>query len=278
MFSGRKLVIATKHSKELVMAPLLEAELGVQCIIPDNFDTDQFGTFSGEIARLDDPFTTARNKCLMAMNMMNCDLAVASEGSFGPHPTAFFTYADDEFVLLLDRKNNLEIFGRAISMDTNFSGRVINTNEELALFASEVGFPDHAIILRNSQNASDFIVKGITDWDQLLNNFQKVIEKFGTAFAEADMRALYNPKRMKIIEIATKNLIEKVNSFCPACQMPGFSIRDSKPGLPCSLCDRPTRTTLAHVLGCSYCSFSKEILYPNGMFTEDPGFCDYCNP
>ena len=64
MFKGRKLLIATKHEKQKVIAPILETELGVKCFIVDNFDTDELGTFSGEIERKDDAITTARKKCL----------------------------------------------------------------------------------------------------------------------------------------------------------------------------------------------------------------------
>ena len=51
LFEGRKVVIATKHKKELVIAPLLEKNLGVTCFVPDDFDSDALGTFSGEIKR-----------------------------------------------------------------------------------------------------------------------------------------------------------------------------------------------------------------------------------
>jgi hypothetical protein len=67
MFKNRELVIATKHHKEKVIAPLLEKELGVKCIVVKNFDTDQFGTFTGELARAEDAITTARKKCIAAM-------------------------------------------------------------------------------------------------------------------------------------------------------------------------------------------------------------------
>jgi hypothetical protein len=49
LFKGRNLVIATLHGKEKVIAPLLEHALGVKIIVPEKFDTDQYGTFSGEI-------------------------------------------------------------------------------------------------------------------------------------------------------------------------------------------------------------------------------------
>jgi hypothetical protein len=42
------------------------------------------------------PIATARQKCLLA-KLSNCDLGVASEGSFGSHPSIFIASADDEF-------------------------------------------------------------------------------------------------------------------------------------------------------------------------------------
>ena len=109
MFHVRNIIIATKHEKETVIAPILEKELGVKCHVSSEFDTDELGTFTGEIERKGDPISTARSKCHRAMDLMDCDLAIASEGSFGSHPTIFFAPADDEFLLLIDKKNNIEI-------------------------------------------------------------------------------------------------------------------------------------------------------------------------
>lgn len=44
-FSGRRLLIVTKHQKEEVIAPLLEKALGVSCFVSKDFDTDSLGTF-----------------------------------------------------------------------------------------------------------------------------------------------------------------------------------------------------------------------------------------
>ena len=120
MFQDRKLIIVTKHEKEKAIAPFLEKSLGVSCFVNENFDTDILGTFTGEIERELDPIATARQKCLMAMELTNCDLGIASEGSFGPHPTIFFVSADDEFLIFIDKKNNLEIIARELSTATNF--------------------------------------------------------------------------------------------------------------------------------------------------------------
>ncbi|MEN8703281.1 MAG: DUF6671 family protein, partial [Polaribacter sp.] len=46
----------------------------------------------------------------------------------------------------------------------------------------------------------------------------------------------------------------------------------------CSLCGTPTNTTLSFIYKCIKCSFQKEDLYPNNKETEDPMYCNYCNP
>ncbi len=278
MFEGRHLIIATKHQKEKVFAPILEKELAVKCFVASNLDTDKLGTFTGEVERKFDPITTAKIKCLMAMELNHCDLAIASEGSFGPHPSLPFISADDEFLLMIDKKNNLEIVVREISNETNFNGSIIQTETELNDFASKANFPSHGLILRKSKADYSNIVKGITNLDQLKSVFSHFISDGGKVYIETDMRAMYNPTRMKVIARATKKLIEKINSRCPDCQMPGFGITEAKHGLPCSVCRFPTRSILSFIFSCHKCSFTKEETYPHGKQTENPMYCDICNP
>lgn len=278
MFEKRRVLIATKHEKEKVITPLLEKELGVHCFVSKNFDSDVLGTFTGEIERKDDPVTTARNKCLLALELTDCDIAIASEGSFGSHPSIFFAHADDEIVLLLDKKNNLEIVARELSLETNFSGAEIKNEIQLSEFAEKVNFPSHGLIVRKTKDDCTEIEKGITDWDSLNRIFHKFIQRFGMAYIETDMRAMYNPTRMKVIEKATIKLVAKIQSCCPECHTPGFGITDGKPGLPCALCNCPTRSTLSYSYTCQKCSFTKEEKYPNKKLTEDPMYCDFCNP
>jgi len=278
MFSGRKLLIATKHEKEKVIAPILEKALGVTCIVSSSFDTDQLGTFTGEIGRKDDPITTARNKCLLAMELYNCDMAIASEGSFGPHPTIYFVAADDEFLLFLDKKNGIEIIVRELSTETNFNGAEIKSEKELRDFAYAAEFPSHGLILRKHKDDYTEVIKGILDWTTLLEAYNKIIKVGSLVYIETDMRAMNNPSRMKVIEKAALKLADKINCHCPQCNLPGFGITDSKQGLPCEWCNLPTRSTLSYIYTCSKCNFSKEEKYPNGKKTEQPMYCDVCNP
>lgn len=92
------------------------------------------------------------------------------------------------------------------------------------------------------------------------------------------MMTMYNPKRMKIIENATVKLAHRINSLCPVCTFPGFGVTEIKPGLPCQWCHFPTRTILSHIYTCQKCSYTKEEKFPNGKRTEDPMYCDVCNP
>jgi hypothetical protein len=278
MFSGRKLLIATKHDKEKVIAPVFETELGVTCVLPEGFDTDELGTFCGEIERKYDPITTARNKCLLAMESGNYDLAIASEGSFGPHPSLFFVPADQEFLIFIDKKNGLEISVSELSTDTNFDAREVNNQAELDAFAKSVNFPSHGIIIKDTRDNFTELRKGIINQNELLSTFEHFILKYGKAYVETDMRALYNPTRMHVIQKACLKLINKIKSACPACSSPGFGVTDARKGLPCDLCGFPTRSTLSYIYTCQKCHFEREEKYPNGKQTEDAAHCDLCNP
>ena len=214
----------------------------------------------------------------MAMEKENCDLAIASEGSFGAHPSIFFVHADDELLLFIDKKNELKIIARELSTDTNFNGEEIKTEKQLKDFAKQVKFPTHGLIVRKGKEDFTEIVKGITDWEKLKTTFHKFTEKYGTAFVETDMRAMYNPSRMKVIEKATEKLIAKIKSCCPQCCTAGFGITDAKKGLPCSLCGFKTRSILSYIYICQKCSYTKEEMYPNHKTTEEPMYCDICNP
>jgi hypothetical protein len=278
LFENRRLVIATMHHKESVIAPLLEKELAVNCFVPDNFNTDNLGTFSGEIERKDDPLTTARKKCLMAMELTNCDLGVANEGSFGSHPSVFIASADDEILILIDKKNNLEIVVRELSLETNFNAVKISTYSELEEFANTVQFPSHAILLKSTKNETPVIVKGIQSWELLKESYEKLYNNTTPIDAETDMRALFNPTRMKVIKKATHKLIEKIKSLCPKCKTPGFGIVSAKSGLLCEYCKSETKSIKSYVYQCQKCQYELEKMFPNNKQFEDPMYCDYCNP
>ncbi len=278
MFHGRKLLVATKHEKERAISPVLQQSLGVDCFVAEGFDTDAFGTFSGEVERKDDPLTTVRAKCLEAMTLCDCDLGIASEGSFGAHPYLFFLQANEEILMLIDRKHNLEITVRELSTETNFGGEDLFTESELTEFAGRALFPSHGLILRKAKNEATDVVKGITDWGQLYSTFRRLQQKHGVVYVETDMRAMFNPTRMSVIEKAVQKLVEKISSCCPQCHAPGFSVTQVTEGLPCDWCRFPTQSALSYSYECQLCAYVQEEKHPNGKTSEDPMYCNLCNP
>jgi hypothetical protein len=278
MFKRRKLLIATKHQKESVIAPLFWEEFRNHCFTSEAFDTDLLGTFSGEIDRKEDALSTLRKKCVIANEASHCDLVIASEGSFGAHPSLFFAKADEELIMLKDFKNNIEIVAREVSMDTNFNGKSITSEADLLAFAELVNFPNHAIILKPEEKNFSKIYKGINSKEILLKNYNELKQEFDSVYAETDMRAMYNPTRMKVIKKVTQKLIEKIKNLCPKCDLPGFDIVIANSGLPCENCLSATRSTLSHLYKCKKCCYEKEVIYPRGIRFEDPTYCDNCNP
>lgn len=279
MFKGRKLLIATKHKKETVIAPLFEEALQLQQVSTSTFDTDQLGTFSGEIERTVSPLAAAKAKCLKALEQEpSFDLVIASEGSFGPHPHIPFLPANEEILLLYDQKNKLEIWANSLSTNTNFASKPISSEEELSTYANQIQFPGHGLILKISQAKQPLIIKDIDSFTELIQVYRRYHTKEAAIIAETDMRAMRNPTRMKHIQSTAQKLLNKVKSSCPNCQWPGFSVKRIISGLPCQACLSPTRSPLLYWYCCEKCDFASSVHFPQGKQYEDPGHCDRCNP
>lgn len=281
LFKNRNAALITKHNKEKVIFPVLEP-LGMQLSVL-SIDTDQFGTFTRDIPREGTQLATARLKTKKALEVINGEsIVIVSEGSFGPHPQIFFAPANIELVLFTDARNNIEIQGWEISTDTNYNHIETASVAEALKFAEKCGFPAHGMVVRPNTGGdnSSVLFKGITSEKMLKDAVTRCISasQDGKALIEPDMRAMYNPTRMKVIEKAAINLLNKLQSLCPQCAWPGFEITEWIKGLPCENCFMPTKSVSAHIYTCKKCSYKKEIEYPDGQKYCEPRFCDFCNP
>jgi hypothetical protein len=277
-------VLATRHRKETVMAPLLEQGLGLRVSVPPDFDTDRFGTFSREIERPGDQHHTARLKIQQALALTGESLGVASEGSFGPHPFFPMLAVNRELVMLVDTTQDLEISGLSVSTDTNYAHEQVEDWSQALSFAQKVGFPEHGLIAMpggvahsSSKPPQEWIFKGITTEAALQDALSRLFQHGNGVHLETDMRALYNPTRMKNIAKATENLIEKLSQTCPQCEWPGYDVVEQKPGLPCGVCGQPTALVQSFIWQCQRCHFQEESFFPHGK-TANPAQCHYCNP
>ncbi len=272
LFEGRKLVIATMHGKEKVMAPLASRHLFV---LPEvaPLNTDAFGTFTGETPRPDDALTTLRKKILHALALTGETLGMGSEGSFGPHPALPWVPADHEWVMLIDQGHGWEWHANILSTDTNYAQTTVSNRDELRTFAEAARFPDHGLILRLADGT---LIKDITEWELLTPLVTSRFQTGESVQVETDMRAHRNPLRMRVIEQATQALIEKMYSLCPQCGTPGFSMVAQEPGLPCEQCGSPTRLVQTEVRGCQHCNFTEGKRVSAAV--APAMYCDFCNP
>lgn len=277
MFLNRTIGIVTKHGKELVISELLEKELNCKVELIKGIDTDQLGTFSGEIERKDLPFETIQKKCNIG-HEKGFDLVLASEGSFGFHPSSPFSTVNEELILLSDLKNNVLFLDRSISSETNATYDKIDSLEALKISCQKIGFPSHGVILEFKKDEKKIFFKELKNFEEIIQVFETNTKDGFSCFIHSDMRAHRNPTRRKVILSATQNLIQQLKSLCPKCDFPGFIKNDHEYGLPCSNCLKPTKSIRKTFIQCKKCSYCETVDYPTNKFFEDPQFCDYCNP
>lgn len=278
IFEHRTLLVATKHQKEKIIGPLFEKAFGGKVIVPKDFDTDQMGTFSGEIERMEDPISAARIKCEKAHEITGIDLVLSSEGSFGPHPSLIFLPCNEEILFLKDFAHQLEIIVSSRTLETNYASFTYSTPQALKEFMQVVKFPKHYLMLKNASNDFSEMTKGISSHKQLNKLIQEKLSKFGTFFLETDMRAFANPTRRKHIRKVARELIRRMKCVCPTCERPGLSIKELVKGLPCGHCLRPTSGILKWVYICEGCGYSKVKNNKKNSGLQDPMYCDFCNP
>ena len=281
LFKNRTAALLTKHRKEDVIFSVLQ-ELGMHLKVETTFDTDLLGTFTNEIARHGSQLEAARAKAMKAIEITGNPIGIASEGSFGPHPSIYFVPANIELVLLVDVENKIEIAGWELSTGTNFSGEEVINYKDALVFAEKTGFPQHGLVLKYlvKEDGNKIVTKGIISNETLKSAIAEALEFSldGKAHLETDMRAMYNPTRMKVIEKATINLLNKIKNLCPECGWPAFEITEWIKGLPCENCFFSTKGILKHIYQCKKCNHKKEIEYPNNQKYSEARFCDFCNP
>jgi hypothetical protein len=276
--TGSKLLIATKHGKEAVFTPELIQPLGFTLAEAIELDTDQFGTFSGEVERKGSVLDTLRKKCDLARKLSGHQFIVASEGSFGPHPMFPMVHFFEEYMLFKDYVSGDEIISKHTGTETNLAHFTYTEPKALQAFLDRVGFPEHAVILSGSDaNGNKRCIKGIQSIEVLKNNLDTWTKTHTGLTVETDMRAHLNPTRMRAIQTCAMKLIERIGTCCPSCSKPGFGVTSTESGLPCLSCGLPTSSMLSKVYSCIACSYSEKRKRKDKQF-EDPMYCNFCNP
>lgn len=264
-------MLATRHGKERAIGPVFAATIGLEVFVPPQLDTDGLGTFTGDVPRAGSMREAARAKARLGLAATGLPLAIASEGSFGPHPVVPFVAGGAELLLFRDEERGLEIVEEAVSEQTNFAAADVSDLAALDLFLTRVGFPSHAVVCR----VGSTILKGIRSRSQL----KAFLDRSGGPLRlEADMRAHMNPTRMAEIGRLAQKLATRIATPCPACEAPGFGVVRRDGRLNCSDCGSPTLLVAHLVHGCTQCSHELFHARPDGRTHATPADCPECNP
>jgi hypothetical protein len=278
IYQDKQVAFLTQHGKQILLQNRIENALGCQLVHSDAYDTDQLGTFTGEVVRQGSQYDAAKSKAMIGMRLTGLSIGMGSEGAFGPDPFVGFTSWNSEVVLWVDQALGIEVQGFAQGPAINFQ-RSIKTLDELKHFVVEADFPTHALNVRPDESASLGVHKGLRDIKALIQAFQSARAQSlnGAVVIENDLRAFSNPTRQALIQNATDDLIRKLLCACPQCAMPGFSLKKKKLGLPCRLCARATQLAVGEIWCCRSCSY-ESLKSVNQGELADPSRCDYCNP
>ncbi len=280
VYVGSRVILTTKHHKSEALAEPFANSLGAD-VFEYSADTDRLGTFSGEVERPADTLETVRKKCEWGLLATDADYAVASEGSFGPHPDFGFIPSDFETLYFIDRRRDFHLYVTDIYTETNYQVQQITTCEELLKFAEQALFPSHGLIVRSDKNKTpEVLCKGLQSRKALIDAFYKAKQNStsGYIYVETDMRAHLNPTRMKVIRLLADKLVARLATPCPACYTPGWGVTNLEAGLPCSWCGSPTNQLKAEIYRCVKCNYKDSRRPSHGQFKADPTHCPSCNP
>lgn len=277
MYSNIELILASKHKKELAIQKQFEDAFQAKIFVPSDYDTDRFGTFTGEIERQGTPYETVIAKAKEAGKAYGFDYAIANEGSFGPHPTICFSPGDVELMAFVDFRNDIVVVESEITTETNYAHLDITILDEYEKFLENIKFGSHGLILRALDN-NNIIAKGINQIDDLCNLLKLNFQQYQTIRLETDMRAMMNPTRMKVINKLASKLVDRLRTNCKKCSMPGFGELSVSGRLLCEDCGSETEVYLHRVFQCVKCEHQEHFPRVDGLTQLDSKYCPYCNP
>jgi len=273
-YTGRSITFATMHGKELLAHEAFRSVLGASVTAPSGLDTDQLGTFAGDIPRTLSPHATARTKARLGMQIAGTSLGLASEGSFS---SGFGPLVEHmEILLFIDDNLGLELVEGTVCVSPIPGGRRVHTADTALTFASAVGFPEQGVIVQGTANNHTTAYKNFRQTTDLEETVTSLLIDQSTVVIMPDYRAHMAPSRADTIRALCDQMAQRLATACPQCQAPGFGQVGVEHGVPCSLCWSATRVIAADIHGCGRCSHQARV--PRNHTLADPQWCDDCNP
>lgn len=273
----KTIAVATKHGKLSQIQPAFDLVPGWELVLAE-IDTDQFGTFSGEIPRTLSARETAIAKAKAGALALGLDYGLASEGTIGPHPSIPFINADTEVLALICLSKDFAVVESLVSTDIFAKSSTVSISSDLEAIATEMDLANHALNVYSSKDKRTLLHKGIQNPSEFIRCVAEALTGPSVELVvETDFRAMNSPSRQLNIALCAERLVSRITSLCPLCREIGWGKIGHEYGLPCIQCDQVS-TTAAHseVYGCVACEHRE--LVSLGVKSVDPSRCDYCNP
>ncbi|MFY2861899.1 DUF6671 family protein [Mycobacterium sp. THU-M104] len=276
-YAGAVIAMGTMHGKEHQVAPPFAAVLGAQVVAPPGIDTDQFGTFTGEVTRTAAPSAAATAKARQAMRAVGVPYGLASEASYDSWFAALAVH--EEILVFVDDVRGFQIVEGLCTPGAPGPPRLVDSPDRAVDAARGFGFPRQgAAVKAVVDHRTRVFGKGITDTATLVEVVDAALALTADkqAWVEPDLRAHHNPTRRDVLVALAGRLARRLATPCPGCTCPGYGKVAVRDGLPCRTCGYPTSLAAADILECPACA--RQSALPRSEADADPAFCPACNP
>ncbi|WP_375481298.1 DUF6671 family protein [uncultured Mycobacterium sp.] len=276
-YAGALVVMGTMHGKEKQVAQAFQDVLGARVVAPRGLDTDQFGTFTGDVDRRLSPIETARAKARLAMTSTGCSYGIASEATYSTQYAVLAVH--EEILLFIDDVLDIEVVEGVNTPGAPGSPQTVRSASEAVDAARTFGFPEQGAAVKTMVCGNIRVFgKGLTDSGALAGTVEAALHASdtGEACVEPDLRAHHNPSRREVLTRLADRLAHRLATRCPACASPGYGKVAVSTGLPCAACGFPTSLIAADIHGCPACEYRRSI--PRACATAEPRWCENCNP
>ena len=206
------------HAKELAVAPPFRRLLDAEIVVASQLDTDELGTFSGEVPRPDALVETCVLKAELAFRSLDVDCAIANEGSYGPIDAVPLVPSGIEIMAFLDRKRGIRIIETLSTHRTNWRLLRFKANDpNIPKAVKAIGFPRYGVFVLCSSDMAHPIKSGLDTLDDVVSAMNQEAKRSedGMAVLIADMRAHRNPTRMRVLRALSYKLAKRLEHLCP---------------------------------------------------------------
>jgi ribosomal protein L37E len=271
--------LATMHAKERAIAPPFRRVMRAEVVVAPNLDTDELGTFSGEVPRPDALVETALLKAEMVFKRLDVDCALASEGSYGPIDRVPLNPGGLEILAFIDRKRGIRLVETLTTHRTNWRLQRFEAGDPERLLALKgMGFPEYGVFVGCNSDMDHPVKGGLRTVEDVIAAMDREARRSddGLAVLYSDMRAHRNPTRMKVLRALSWKLAKRLATLCPSCSAPGFGPIGSRRGLPCESCGEPTHWIDFEIDGCTACGHAAARPRKDGWTAAPKLSCKAC--